>query len=232
MNITRSFDVAEIDKLLKDQSVFSRIIDDYSPEHELFSSSRIVNNRSNIALIVTEGDERIGCFICLMRSPTTYEGHICLTNKCRGKKALKALSLAAGWIFINTDAFRILGLTPESNKAALSITRLAGYERIGVREAATSISGAQQNVVMSELSIYKWINSQNIESHPTKLLDHIDLKYLYISRDIIKSGNLNKALYLLAELAGQSYSKRINVSDYPMIKVDSNTININQLFKE
>ncbi len=232
MQVTRTYNSEEVDEVLKDQSVFNGITDDSCPKKESFSVRALMENKSNVVLMVREGRENIGCFICLKCSPSTYEGHICLTSKCRGKSALTALSLGANWLFTNTDAFRILGLTPQSNRPALSVTRLAGYERIGIREKAVSILGKIQDVIQSELTLYKWLDTLTIECEKCDGLDTLHLKHLYLLKRLVESGKSSKAAFLLSEFTNQSYSKNIIIQNYPLIEVDSKTININKLFKE
>jgi hypothetical protein len=231
MNVSRTYDIEAIDAILRDPSVFGGIIDDSSPAKSEFSAVNIMKDARNIVLMVTEDGANIGCFICIQCSPSTYEGHINLTALCRGRTALEALELGAGWLFTNTDAFRIIGITPESNKPALFITRLAGYQPLRVRENAVTISGIKQSAVQSELTLYKWLSTQPVCESENIELDTWHLQNLLFAKTLVESGNDKKAAFLLSELSHQSYAKRICIKDYPIIKIEATSFHVKDIFR-
>lgn len=230
MKVSQTYDMEAVDAILRDSSVFGGIIDDSSPIKSEFSAINIMKDARNIVLMVSEGGENIGCFICIQCSPSTYEGHINLTALCRGRKALDALDLGAGWLFTNTDAFRIVGLTPESNKPALFITRLAGYQQQTTRENVVKISGIRQGVIQSELTLYKWLSTQPTYENKKTGLDTWHLQNLLFAKALVESGNDKKATFLLSELSNQSYSKRVCIKDYPFIKIEAMRFHIKDIF--
>ena len=230
MIIHRTYDVAIVDSILKSPSVFRHIIDDNSPSLEKFTSESVIADHRNIALIVAEKNEAIGCFICIKCSSSTYEGHISLTDKCRGKKALDALNLGAEWVFLNTSAFRIVGMTPEKKRPALRITRLAGYNRITTRNQVVKILGETENIIQSELTLYHWISKLKVKSKVNLNLDEWHTQYLYAAKKLVESGFSDKAKFLLDEISSHSYAKKINLSEYPLVKIEGEIINITEAF--
>lgn len=230
MKVSRTYDIEAVDAILRDPSVFGGIIDDSSPIKSEFSAINIMKDARNVVLMVSEGGENTGCFICIQCSPSTYEGHINLTALCRGRKALEALDLGAGWLFKNTDAFRIIGITPESNKPALFITRLAGYQPLGIRENAVTISGIKQGAVHSELTLHKWLSTQPAYENVNTGLDTWHIQNLFFTKALVESGNAKKAAFLLSELSHQSYAKRICIKDYPVIKIEAMRFHIKDIF--
>lgn len=92
--IERTFDYRIVKKMLPDQQNF------------VVSSSVIylIDDFNGIWVVEPDADMSVV--------------HVCMSEKCRGKKSLELCKKVVDWVFSNTDIESLYGVIPKANKAA------------------------------------------------------------------------------------------------------------------
>lgn len=79
------------------------------------------------------GDER-GVLLFFWRGEAIYELHYLLTDRLRGKEALRFIKKCLADVFTSHHAYAICGATPRENRAARAMNRALGGRTVGVSQ--------------------------------------------------------------------------------------------------
>jgi hypothetical protein len=116
--VTRSFDAAEINKILNDPDVFPFVS---VPGMESIDVTELVADPRNV-LLMAKGGGLIFCW----HEPGVYEVHNNFLTEFRDWSSAAAAQSAIKWMFTHTDCMSILTRVPAFNKAARHAAMRAG----------------------------------------------------------------------------------------------------------
>jgi hypothetical protein len=119
-------------------SIFPFMFSDGGPTPEAFE---LATDERAIYILVSDEAGPLGLFICARQTSVCWEAHACLLPAARGKKAIEVYRGFREWLGKNTPCRKVIGYTPETNKAALYVARRAGMEVIGINRRSIMLDG-------------------------------------------------------------------------------------------
>lgn len=149
VRVERSFDVAAINALFNDPSVFPLVS---IPDIEAIDVNSIIADPRNV-MLMSEGG---GVLFCL-HEPGAYEVHTAFIESYRGRHALKASLAAYRWMFTHTDCFTLLTKVPAINPAAENFCRLVGATREFARKAVWPTANGPVDLSFWSMRYDDWI---------------------------------------------------------------------------
>ncbi len=150
IEIRRSFDAPEINRILNDPGVFPSIT---VPGLEAFDVSEQVENPNNYFLCV-----KGGCVIFTPDFPGSglYEVHTNFLPGHRGLHALKTALATYRWMFTRTDCMMLQTRVPAFNKAAERFCKLVGASLWFERKAVWPTESGPVDMKFFVLSYMDW----------------------------------------------------------------------------
>lgn len=95
----------------------------------------------------------VGCYAFEAHGSIHAHVHACLTDACRGQKALESAQLGTDWIRNNTSIRRLTAPVLACNKKAALFVRMLGYVPYGVNPCASIHQGLPCDVVMFGITL-------------------------------------------------------------------------------
>lgn len=117
--IRRSFDAADINPILNDPSVLSKVS---VPGIDVLDASELIADTRNV-LLMAEG----GGVLFIADEPGIYEVHTSFLPGHRGRHAIKASLEAYRWMFTHTDCVLLQTKIPAFNKPAMRSAAIVGF---------------------------------------------------------------------------------------------------------
>lgn len=150
VRIERSFDAAEINRIINDPSVFPLVA---IPQVDVIDVTSFVQDPRNV-LIMAKG----GGALFILDEPGVYEVHTSFLPGFRGAHAIAASLLAYRWMFTHTDCMSILTKVPAFNRPAAYAARKAGFEPRFERKAIWPTTNGPVDLKYYEFSYQRWID--------------------------------------------------------------------------
>jgi len=126
-------DLKIVDAIHRHPSVYPWIIDDMYSDNEPdgFTNYHALINPDNYYLSFWYEGLPAGVFSFFPINLITYEGHIAILPKFRGKTALKASLRVINWMFENTACRKIVCMIPTYNLKAMTLITRLGFQKEG-----------------------------------------------------------------------------------------------------
>jgi len=128
MVISRTFDTEIIKRIFTDPDNYNFLTDDGSAEVEEYEP---LIHESLYYLLLGEDD---GIVLLQPTNSISLDAHICMSTKCRGKKAIAYGIEAVKWVFKNTGCHKINTRIPFYNRKVLHYAVAVGFEHEGIDE--------------------------------------------------------------------------------------------------
>ena len=128
IRLERTLDYGLIRTIMTHPAVYPHISDDFGAAPENFWP---MESPALFHLLVWDGEELLGLFITHSINPLLWEVHHCLLPNARGRRAREAGKAYLAWLWENTQAATVFGLTPANNTLALRYARGLGFTEIG-----------------------------------------------------------------------------------------------------
>ena len=129
-------------------------------------------NRLDVVMLeCRDKDEVLGFWILTFRSPDVVEVHTCMSNKCRGKRAVQAGKQGITWVFTQTSANKVVSYCPSDARQALPFAMAVGMKVDHVGEDKTHVS----------IGIDDWFRDEGMKSF--EKLGHTFHELLFTSLD-------------------------------------------------
>lgn len=101
--------------------------DDFYPAPENFLP---IESEAIFHLMAFDGDEPLGLYITHPINTLLWEVHHALLPKAWGPRALEIGRAFEAWMWLNTDALKLVGFTPACNKLALRYAKQLGMQEV------------------------------------------------------------------------------------------------------
>ena len=148
----RSFDAAEINRILNDPGVFPAIT---KPGIETFDLTEFIRNPANYVLMVEGGGV---IFAPDLPGSGLYEVHTNFLPDHRGNHAVHASLACYRWMFTHTDCMMLQTRVPAFNKAAERFCKFVGASLWFERKDAWPTADGACDVRFYVLSYMDWAN--------------------------------------------------------------------------
>jgi hypothetical protein len=148
--IERTYDIEEINYVLKHPNVKGFIEDDFSQDVE-YPMLDIV-----YYLAARENDIIAGMFVVLPINGVTVDAHSAMLPGFYGDKAREAGRLAIRWVFESTGFLKINGSTPDYNKRALRFSEDIGFKREGINKKSYMKNGKLYDQIYFGVEREEW----------------------------------------------------------------------------
>ena len=129
--------------------LYDAISDDFSPSREDY---RPPVSPAIRYLLVRDGGEFLGLWMCVAHSEIVLEVHTCLLPRAWGRRAAIAARECAEWLWRHTKAQRIITAAPSCNPLAIAFAKRAGMEQYGRNPRAYQKRGELHDVVLLGIS--------------------------------------------------------------------------------
>jgi len=126
--VERTYDIEEINYVLKHPSVERFLCDDFSKDVEYPVHDNLYY------LVARENDIIAGMFLMFPLNGVTIDSHVAILPEFYGEKAKDAGKLAVRWIFENTEYLKMNAVIPEYNKLALKFVSDVGFQQEGINK--------------------------------------------------------------------------------------------------
>lgn len=146
-----------VDAIMKDPSVWPHIHEDGVGE-----DYQPVDHESLYWMLVKDGTEVLGLFFLHPRGQSCIEMHTCLLPACWGKRAKKAASLLAEWVFLDSGYLKLVTSVPSYNRVALKYAVAGGMKEEGINRASYMHNGLLMDQIMLGYTKEDWICQQQL----------------------------------------------------------------------
>jgi RimJ/RimL family protein N-acetyltransferase len=149
IHIERSTDYALIRAIMSHPSVYSHLVDDFSPAAAEF---RPIESDLIWYLVAWDGNQLLGLWMLHPHNGICWEIHTALLPHAWGDRARRAANAALAWIWTNTPCRRIVTNVPAENRLAYHFALAAGLEVYGTNEASFLRHGRLQDQICLGIS--------------------------------------------------------------------------------
>jgi RimJ/RimL family protein N-acetyltransferase len=146
MIIRRSYDEEFLYNTMMHPSVHPYILDDSSMDD--LDINPIINSKNWFFLVPEVDEEPIGFFMCNPVNFVTWEIHVAILPKFRGKIAKLGAIGAIRWMFTHTTCKKIIARISVTNKAAINFAKKAGLTEEGISQKSFSVGGKLYDEIM------------------------------------------------------------------------------------
>lgn len=147
IDIVESMDFEDVWRIAHEPAIYDRICDDAHaklPVHVMKEWVKdLVANPHNHILLVQQGGEVVGCFVCKCVSYGIFEIHTLMTGRCRGADAIRAGKLATQYMLSLPDVQRMFSLCPANIPEAYVFARFCGWHKAGVHCSTWNKNGQE-----------------------------------------------------------------------------------------
>lgn len=150
-------DVAYMDSVLRQPDIYESISHDASPPAEKLTVGGLVSAGINRFLLVSVDGEPAGFFMLVNRCRGVYEVHTNLTMKCRGKLSVRAGIEGCKWMFLNTDAMKLVSFCPSCSPETSYFASLVGFNRDFTQTDRWVKHGKKHDVIHVSLTFDEWL---------------------------------------------------------------------------
>ncbi|HZQ53327.1 MAG TPA: GNAT family protein [Bryobacteraceae bacterium] len=149
MQFELSRDFALVQEIVTHAAIYPHISDDASPSAEDWQP---IDHPSIEYVVVRDGGEVLGLWLCVRKNSATLEVHTCLLPRAWGERAKQAAREMAAWIFAHTDVERISTEVPDYNRLALHFAKRAGMTEYGRNPRSYRKNGKLYDTILLGLS--------------------------------------------------------------------------------
>lgn len=151
-DIWRSFDAAEINRIVNDPGVFPSVS---LPGLDSLDLTSVVADHRNVVLMAQGGAILFGADT----EPGIYEVHTNFLEKYRGAHAVAASRNAYRWMFTHTDCWLLTTKVPAFNRPAAMAARVVGFMPAFTRQAVWPTPKGNVDLKFYTLGYEDWIKS-------------------------------------------------------------------------
>lgn len=147
--VERTWDLAELKRLVTDPSIFPHVSDDYYSDPKTWEPPQ----SDDIVYLVAKDSEGLygfGVFIAHTRS--CFEAHLGFLRRAYGPAAHQAFQEMLQWIWERTTAARIVGEICADNKLAIKFAQNCGFTQYGINPKSRLRGGVLQDQVCLGIS--------------------------------------------------------------------------------
>lgn len=148
MRIERTHDMVLVRAIVTDPGVWPFVSDDGCGGPEGFEPV----DAEGVFHLIAIDKEPMGHYYYHPLNFGLYQGHQTTLPGQRGRKAIRALKMANEWMFDHTPARALVGMTPESNQAAIRVAKWAGMKDDGRIAGGWIKDGQAEDLILSTIT--------------------------------------------------------------------------------
>lgn len=155
MNLTRTHDMALVERLMRHPAVWPHLHDDGTPE-----DWAPIDHDSIYWMLLTVEGAPVGVFLVHPLNSYCFEMHTCLLPNAWGSPAGQAVKLLGRWVFGETACRKLVTNVPAYNRLALRFAKAGGLQQEGINRASYMHDGEMLDQIVLGITKEEWTSCQ------------------------------------------------------------------------